>query len=262
MKNLGKTNVIQISRCQYNGVKFKRPYKKEQVIDMYNNDYINFNLRNLFRTNIVTPMFLPLDDIHIRSEDLDIALQWYLESDDPFLKDTFNNRINLGLDIINRGTYWPVIVTYGLDNKIYVLEGVHRITSLKMCQKFGYIDGNFSIFVIYIPYNKQEFDSGQFFNIKVSPIKMRFIIEVVYDNSLLVDTNLYNLILSDIKNEYGFIVNEYTGEWTLDNRMDIFFHMNMYPMFLRDLIYNYQDIKPSPIFNDQSLFKEWKEENV
>lgn len=262
MSVLGRVNTIQTSRCQYNGVKFKREYTVDQVTNMYNNDYINFNLKNLFQTDLVIPMFLSLDDINIREEELKVASEWYLESEDPFLKDTFDNRVNLGLDIINRGTYWPIIATYDSNNSIYVLEGIHRIVSLKMCQKLKYIDGNFKVFTICIPYDKQQIDSGQFFNIKVSPVKMRFILEVVYDNKLIVDTSLYDRVVFDVENQTGGgILNEYTGEWILDDRMQIFFHMDMYPMFLRDLIHKYNTIKPNPIFNNQSLFNEWVELN-
>ena len=129
-----------------------------------------------------------------------------------------------------------------------------------MCQKLKYIDGNFKVFTICIPYNKQQIDSGQFFNIKVSPVKMRFILEVVYDNKLIVDTSLYDQVVFDVENQTGGgILNEYTGEWILDDRMQIFFHMDMYPMFLRDLIHKYNTIKPNIVINDEYEYSKWIE---
>ena len=253
--DLSPTNIIMSSRCQYNNLKYKNNFSISEVYDMYNNDYIGFNLKNLILSKNVIAKFTPLKELNLR----DSHIEWNIESKDPFLEETSDSHIHLGLDIIKNGTYWPIILDQS-NSGLYVLEGSHRVVSLKMCQKLGYIDDDFKLFTLYMPYNKDVFDRGLFDFEEINPVEMRFVLEVRYNNEIVVNKDMYIEVCNDVIKNNGKIVNSYTGQIKFSKRGDIVFGRDIYPMFLRDLIYeNKNMVKPNIVINDEYEYSKWIE---
>lgn len=250
--NLNGMQLIINSNLTYRSQKYRREFSCEDILKMYNDHYINFNLKNLYSSRNVEFSFIPIKYLNI-DENIN-GSPWSIYDGDPFIKEYLDKKINLGLDIIKNGTYWPIVVTEKF-NKLYVQEGNHRVISLKLCSYNGYIDENFEILCIRIPYDWENFKIYE--RIK-NPFNIRFELENRYGSEYLNNEYIYNAICQDIINKGGRIIDNYTGQITVYNKIDIAFCIMAYSLFLRDLIYNYQDIiKPSAIINNKDLFANW-----
>jgi hypothetical protein len=53
------------------------------------------------------------------------------------------------------------------------------------------------------------------------------------------------------------LINEYTVESEAKTLHDAYQFIYIYPLFLRDLLYMFPEVKPSPILNNEKLFNEW-----
>ena len=235
---------------------YKRKYSVEDVFNIYNNDYINFTLKNIILTNNVKYGFFKIKDLNIFEERYDIP--WRDVLGDPFLQETHNKKINLGLDIIKNGTYWPFIVSPENNEDLYVHEGNHRILSLKICQEKGYIDNDFKVFCIIPPYKYNKYNILDFFKEIQTPYFGRFIIENMYGEDWLKNDFNKNYTVNKIISSGGRLVNGYTGEIKMNKVADIAFCLLSYPLYLRNIIYEYRNyIKPNRIINDENVFNEW-----
>lgn len=249
-------DLIKNENIIYGKQKYKRDYTVEQIQSMYTDDYINFNLKNLLLSGNVEYEFIPIKDLNVRNDVAQVS--WRDCQDDPFLAEYTEDKINLGLDIVENGTYWPFITSMQDDGNLYVYEGNHRIISLKLCAFNGYIDENFKVFCIKAPYDWKEFKTARLYEETLTPFDIHFVLENRYGSELIVNDFIYEKVCEDIINKGGKLVSDYTGEITVYKNIDILFGASVYPLYLRDLIFEYTDvIKPSSIINNEEEFDGW-----
>jgi hypothetical protein len=251
-----KLRVIQNST--YNIQEHKRSFSVDEVYKMYNEYYINFNLKNYLKSNNFKYSFRTLKELHIRTQSLN--KNWNYFHSDPFLIDMHENRVNLAKDIVEHGTYWPIVIapTSTDPDKFYVFEGGHRVTALKLLNLEEELPKDFKLFCLEFPMDYKELCVEQVYVQLKNPFRIRGLIETFYENKILVDQKkLQDVHRSIEKNNYKW-VDDYTIELIAENIDMLLTGTQVYPHFLRDLIYTMRDqIKPSPIINDENAFTEW-----
>lgn len=238
---------------------YKRNYSVDDIHRMYNDHYINFNLKNFIKSENFRCSFRYLRDLNIRTHTLN--KNWNYFHGDPFLLDVHENKLDLGRDILNNGTYWPVVISPIHDNrpdKFYVFEGGHRVVSLKLLALEGEVPDDFKILCLEFPcdYNILSVEQMYF------PLKNKFLIrgslETLYGCNILVDENKLKEVYQAIETDGNKLIDDYTLEYTANNYEAMIDGTQIYPHYLRDLIYTVrEEIKPSPIINDEKIFRNW-----
>ena len=240
-----------------------RPYTMQQVEKIYHEDYLNTNLYNcLFSSNDkhIQYKFLSLDELNLRPT---VAVKnWDTYFYDPFLKDSAEDKMKLGLDILENGTYFPIWVFQNQpEDKTYLVkEGNHRVYSLKLAQAYGYVPKDFKILSIILPHAEwaESFTSSIHYEKYLNnPIDIRYNIDPVWGTSSLNDPNFFEDIKKSLIEE-EHIINEYTVESKIYTVYELYQSLHIYPLFLRDLFYNFSDIKPAKFLTDEKKFIEWK----
>ena len=243
----------------YNDREVKRDFSLNDVHKMYNDDYINFNLKNFIKSNNLNCGFIPLSDIRIRSHMFN--KNWNYFHSDPYLTDSNFDKLKLGRDVVNNGTYWPLIVAPQFNDKpdqMYVFEGNHRVMSLKLLQMEGEIPDDFKVFCIRYNQNYEMLQCEGRYKEFINSFKMRAIIELVYGDEVITNNVVLQKVIQELKNNGDSLVDEYTIETTGYNYDDGFIALQSYAHFLRDLIYNHKDsISPSIYLNDPIAYEEW-----
>jgi len=244
----------------YNIQKYKRDYTNVEINEMYEEDYINFNLKNIMISdNDIEFSFEYLKDLNIRTKM--VNKRWKSFHNDPYLTESSQDKTMLGKSIAKIGTYYPILVEpQKSENGLYALEGSHRITSLKLLQMEGGIPEDFKIFCIHMPYSYQDIETPKMFTVLKNPILIRRIIEVYYGSEILNDSILYEKALSSIKEDGDKIINKYTYETYIYTLEELLSAVDSYPHWLRDLIHIDGSIFPSEIINKELKFKEWVNE--
>lgn len=253
-----KRKAIPARNRSYSEGMYKREYCLDQVCRMYNEDYIDVNLKNLIKTGVLTAEFIPIKDLNVLPSISQKTWRYFIK--DPFLRDSHDDKLKLGRSVVEIGTWWPFVVApmHEGESDLYVFEGNHRIISLKLLAMIGEISEDFKVFCLRVPYN--------FHNYKVlcndivlqNPVKYRYILEDVYGCDLLVDKELHTKTINKIHADGETMVNEYTVEAESNKFVDIMGVVHAYPIFLRDLIYLHDSkVKPSDVINNEEVFKEW-----
>jgi len=248
-----------VSNPTYNNQSVKRVFTDEEVLEMYVEDYINNTLKNLIKSGCVVAKFLPLKDINVYVHALD--KNWNYFHSDQFLTDSDIDKTQLGRDIYENGTYWPVVVSPlngGDPDRLYCFEGTHRIVSLKLNQMMGIVPEDFKVLCLCYEENYEHVMCSQS-NLPIEKrFKARSVIEVLYGNQVLTSDDAYNEAVDTCIKDHGSLINEYTIEWNTKTISDAVFAAQTYPHWLRDLIYPIRDVvKPSAILNNEELFWKW-----
>lgn len=133
----------------------------------------------------------------------------------PFCHKYKDNKKLMGLDILNRGTYFP-IYTYKTttDEYYYVAHGFHRITGLKHALNLKELN-NYKIFCITRINNNTNYDKC-LFNDWIIPnnmvlkqdIKNQFIIKKKLKDYYILDLTDINMAL-EVLNGYAFGLQDY-----------------------------------------------------
>lgn len=248
-----------IHNTTYNLQTFKRTYSVDDVRKMYNEHYVNFNLKNFLLSKNFKYSWRYLDEINIRTQSFN--KNWNYFHSDPFLRDAHENKLQLGRNILKNGTYWPVVVApidASKPDKLYAFEGGHRITSLKLLQLEDEVPENFKIFCLEFPDNYKDIVTEQLYLPLKTPFKIRGSLETFYGCDILVDNEKLNGVIKTIQKTSDKLVDDYTLETTAENIDLMLSGTQVYPHFLRDLIYNMQDqIIPNPIINNEKIFTDW-----
>lgn len=253
-----KREAIPNKNRTYADHEFKRDYTLEQVYEMYNEDYINFNLRNAILGGVLKAEFIPIKDLNIRPRITQRTWKYFVN--DPYLKEMSDDKLKLGRSIIEMGTWYPFVVAPMTkdDNTLYVFEGNHRIISLKLLAMNGEISEDFKVLCLVLPTDYYTFKEETNFTTLPSPVKYRYILEDVYGCDILADEQLLQKTLKQIEDSGEVLINDYTIEASGTKMADIIGVVHAYPLFLRDLIYLHDSkVLPSPIINDENKFKEW-----
>lgn len=256
--NIQKREAIPNKNRTYADHEYKREYSLEQVYEMYNEDYINFNLRNAILNGILEARFIPIKDLNIRPRITQRTWKYFVN--DPYLKDMHDDKLKLGRSILEIGTWYPFVVAPMTkdDDKLYVFEGNHRIISLKLLAMIGEISEDFKVMCLVLPTDYFTFKEKTNYTVLPFPVKYRYILEDVYGCDILVNQELLNKTLDKVKSDGEIFINDYTVEAVGTKMSDIIGVVHAYPLFLRDLIYLHDSkVLPSPIINNEEKFKEW-----
>lgn len=205
-------------------------YKYSDIKNFYENFYL-FNIKQLCNIGFYYDWRKIEDVLCCEQKKINNGQNFEIYSQrDYFLNYYKKNKINLGKDIIKNGTFWPLFLCNN-----YLMEGFHRVYSLKLLKDITEFDKKF--LCLNIPYdlniylsNKNLLDLEDLEN----PI-----------NYYRIDLS-GSVILDKTKNSYTIFMEtlKFSGDF-LNNRI---FQINKeYP--------NY--IKPNPVFNNEKLFEQF-----
>ena len=240
------------------GNEYDRTYSEEQVYYMYNEDYINVNLKNIIKSGVLKAEFISIKDLKIRPRISHRA--WKYFDKDPYLRDIYDDKLKLGKSIVEIGTYYPFIVAPMTqdDDSLYVFEGNHRIMSLKLLSMEGVLDDNFKVLCLILPTDFYTFQQTYQYKQLSSPVQYRYVMDDIYGLDIFKNDDLMQKTLNQIKSNNEVLLDNYTVESVATHVYQIFRSIHTYPLFLRDLIYCHNNkILPSPVINDENEFKEW-----
>ena len=243
----------------YNFMDYQRNYTIDQIELIYNEDYINFNLKNiLHHPEGFEYKWIPIKDLNL---DVDtISFDWN-SSHDPYAKECNNNKLIFAEELINKGTYFPIIITKE-DTGYYVWEGQHRIQALKIAVANNLISQNYELLCIIV---SSGLIASQRMNKKLipnkNPIEGRFIIEQKYSSDLLIDKEYNKQVQKYLKEKNFKMINDYTVQEFTTDRVEMYNYLTYYPLFLRDLFFKYKNIQPSKIINNKEAFEKWMQKD-
>ena len=241
----------------YGNMNPKREYTEEQVYKMYNEDYINTNLRNVFKhPQGFESKWLSLDQISLN--DKVTAKNWTNYFKDPYLNDSADNKLKLAESILEIGTFWPCVVIEDYDGVSYCSrEGNHRILSLKLAQLYDMVPDDFKILCIVLP-RKVFNHTGYLYDHKLSePIIGRYNMDAVWGTNYFGNEILTEKIKQNILDKGEKIIDSFTIESKGTRVLEMYEFTYIYPLFLRDLLYMNKSIKPSPVINNEEVFNNW-----
>lgn len=245
---------IDNSMYIYSNRIYKRDYTKEEIISMYEEDYLNTNIKNIANYSEDIIRFIKLEDLKIRASIT--GKRWDFFSTNKFLLDCSYDKLPLGQDIMEKGTYYPLIVCKQ-NNDLYVMEGNHRAISLKLNQKEGLLSKDYKILCVVLDKDQMSNENS---NIKLDrEIILRFNLDALYSDETLNDPKLLRIAKEEIINAGGRFINDYTYEKSINNYGGLLTSLYVYPLWVRDLIYPFKDeILPSKIINDERKFEQWR----
>ena len=252
----GKMNLRSRSYL-WNDMSPRIEYMEEQVVDIYNNYYLENIKRVINHPEGFEAKFLSLDDLTLSYQS--VVQSWGTRFEDPYLKDFDKDKLELAESILNNGTFWPILVVEDFDMQHYaVREGTHRIASLKLAKEFGIVPEDYKILCIVLPRNISQGTATFNDDTLSTPITGYSSIECVWGTTYLENEQIKQGIFREIVENGGEIINDYTMAQTLNTKTGMYRMLYVYPLFLRDLMYNYKNIKPSKIINDEASFNEWR----
>lgn len=253
-----KKSFVSSSRYLWSNMDPQRPYTEEQVKEMYEQDYINCNLKNVLahKDKFFQYEFVPLDQLVLR-EDV-MSKNWDTYFKDPYLLDSASDKTKLAKSIMENGTYYPIQVVTNGDCETYtVREGNHRIASLKIGQAYGIVPEDYKILCVIMTPVMFSASVKTLQGVLTTPVIGRYNIDPVWTSKNVTDEFYRNKIKESVEFNNEKFINEYTVETQKDTIYDAYKFLYIYPLFLRDLLYKYPNIKPSKVINDEKLFNEW-----
>lgn len=236
----------------------QRKYSKEQVKKMYLEDYVEFNLKNILthQDKFFKAKFISLDKLILR-EDV-MSRNWDTYFQDPYLAESSKDKTLLAQSIMENGTFYPIQVTLNHDQETYMVrEGNHRIASLKLGQSYDIVPSDYKILCIIIEPSIFSHNTSMLRGVLSEPLVGRYNIDPIWTTKTLVSTEYYDRVYKSIEQNGEKLINEYTVESEAKTLHDAYQFIYIYPLFLRDLLYMFPEVKPSPILNDEKLFNEW-----
>lgn len=248
----------------YNSQIEKHEHSYEDIMNYYNEHYI-YNLRNVLEVEDIWFEWISIDDMEIREGALEFS--WFNHFDDEFVAESFSDRGMIVADIVENGTYWPLVLQKVEDSYI-VFEGTHRIISAKILQQSGGWDERkmLSITMNCNVHNMQSSTEGT----KMLPRKMRA------RSPYICKFHDVGYINNDNREQIERIMAERNMVFVDDKKeiieYDIFTYSELlqstqsFPHWLRDLFYLHREagypIKGHEIINSEEKFSEWESKNV
>ncbi len=248
----------------YNEQKHQKKYTEEKIYEFYDT-YLNYNLVNAFNLDKVKFNWKTIDELNIRTRILDRS--WVTYFKDDYLAESARDRTKLALDILENGTYWPLVTAVSPDDGLlYAYEGNHRVISAKLAA----IEGKW-------PKDKKflcmELD-GYYGDFKLvdnqvaleKPLLQRFPFAGIYDTEAYISEEVRENVMAQMKDDEAIFVDE-------DNEIvqkqiytyTEFMHSNqIFPHWLRDILYKFREengriIRPNKIINDENEWNKWLE---
>lgn len=252
---------VSSERFYWNNHNPQRQYSQEEVLNIYYNDYLNCNLKNVLKSNNnIYIEFLPLDKLLLNENTL--VKDWDGCFQDPFLDEFNSNKIALGQSILEKGTYFPCMVFLDYDLEHYhIREGNHRIASLKLCQLRGLVPDDYKICCIVLPRDLGLNMRDSIYNHNLTDkIKSRYILECFWTPRVINDEDYLKIVKENLIKQNHQLLNDYVVEYEVTSYVGLYEAVHAFPLFLRDLFYHYPEIKPATIINDEKEFQKWLKE--
>lgn len=225
-------------------------YTKEDIKKMYYEHY-TFNLKQLIKSNRLGYSFLYLKDLLLRP--YTSQKHWHPNTNNKSLNSNVFDKLKLGRNILENGTYWIYAVVTRPEVSNYIVKyGNHRIASLKLLQVKKEVREDYKVFCFTCDekFLMSFACDDETRNISfVQPIKVRL-------NKELLQRAAIKKRFQDIQNIVD--VDEYTVEVDINNMFDLWYSCHAYSLYLRNLLIEH-DIKPLGILNDEEEFKRWLE---
>lgn len=245
----------------YDGQDEKHEHSLDDVLAYYNEHYIH-NLRNILEVEDIYFEWVSIDDMEIREQALEFS--WFNYFDDGFVAESFSDRTKIARDIIENGTYWPLVVMKG-EKTFTIYEGSHRIISAKLMQASGEWDGRKFLCMV----SKEEVPSmqGGPVGFKKLPRKMRARAPYIckfYDFGYINDSNR-SAIMDIMKDRNIVFIDDKKEiiEYDIYTYSELLQSTQSFPHWLRDLFYHFKEdgvvIKGNEIINSEKAFEDWKD---
>lgn len=205
-------------------------YTYSDIKEIYYKKYL-FNIQQIILKGSFSYSFKDIEEIEIdekRNPNLGKNFNNVLNKD-SFLYEFNNDKIKLGIDIIENGTFWPLVCC---ENKI--IEGAHRVYSLKLLNQQKKITRKF--LCLEMPWNFEEYIQNK--------------IEIITKDNLNESVEYYKLTSNNeiikVQERNSYVIHENNFKISCFLLNNAIFTINKkYPNF----------IKPNPIFNDEKLFE-------
>ena len=111
-------------------------YTYNEIKKIYYNHYM-YNIYQLINKTNYSYNFLSIDEMQLYYDGSDFKKNNLFN--DKFLSEFSLNKMELALDILQKGTYWPF---FTCENNL-IIEGSHRVYSLKLYDNFSKIHNKF-----------------------------------------------------------------------------------------------------------------------
>lgn len=251
-------------RQTYNELKNKKEYTKQDIERFYNEYYVDYNLGNLLTADTKFRfVWKNLDELNIRDHMLDQP--WETFFTDQYLNDASKDRTLLARDMLENGTYWPVMISHIREDpeNLYVFEGNHRVLSAKLLQFEGEWPEDKKLLCIELPLLYHEFKTATMQELLFTPIRQKVPLPVRYNTDLKTREQIEEEMIYD----EAVFVDDDTIEYDAMTYTELIDANQSYPHWLRDLFYNYKTetgevIKPSLILNNEEEWNKWTQKKI
>jgi len=234
-------------------------YTEGKIVELYNEHYL-FNIKNLARVQDklrINYKWLTIEEIRIKPTIL--AKSWDFYFEDAYLKDCVEDKTYLAREIVDNGTFWPVVCQEMLDDKGYMTaEGTHRLISLKLLDLYEGLPG-FKLLSLIIRDRYDNFKHNATSELIGFPIRQRIPYVVKYDYLKKDDPITINNMKS---NGYIFVDKEReVMEFTAKTYTDVIYANQIFPHWLRDIFYRAREeygleMKGADIINNEESWEE------
>lgn len=225
-------------------------YSRNDIKKLYYRDY-KFNLKQLINSKMIKYDFLLVSNLLMRSYTM--RRHWHVHNmTNMSLNTDIFNKLKLGRNIKEIGTYWPSAVINRQDVSEYVVKyGNHRIYSLKLLQAKHELDMNYKIFCLIA--SEQVLSNfardNERYNFQLTkPITIYLNKEILKRGQ---EVKKRFIDLSNIKN-----VDEHTIQADVNNFYDLWYSCHSYALYLRNLLI-LNNIPPLEEINNEQKFQEW-----
>jgi len=253
----------QYTRLVYGTQEEKLDYTFKELETMYYEHY-KYNLKGILDNNTeLSFKWMKLSDINVRQHMLNMS--WEKFFTDPYLKDSADDRLKLGMDILKNGTFYPIVVSTSkrYNDKLYVFEGNHRILSLKLLQFEGIIPEDFRILTIYAPDDYFSYKRNYSHVPLKSPIMQRHPLETRYVG-YAVNPKSKDILNKLIIEDEGVLIDSKNVQIPILTQQEFMDSTQIYPHWIRDIAFKFKEenlnLKPLDIINDFECFKDWVKE--
>lgn len=225
-------------------------YNSNDIKTLYYRDY-KYNLKQLIKSGVVEYNFLPISNLLMRPYTM--KRHWHIHNKTNMSLNTdIFNKLKLGRNIIEIGTYWPTAVITRPDVSQYVVKyGNHRIYSLKLLQAKHELNNNFKIFSfitsekLLVKFAADE----EKYNFSLNKPITVYLNKEILERAKNVKKRFLNLL--NIKE-----IDKYTIQADVNNFYDLWYACHSYALYLRNLLI-LNNIPPLEELNNESKFQEW-----
>jgi hypothetical protein len=252
-------NIVGHEHGNYLLQKNKIKYSKEDIHYLYNTHIYN-NIKNILDLEYFEFRWLHPRKIRVRHDQTQKFWDEFVE--DKYLMETINNKKKLGLDILENGTYWPLVIANRMPHdELFIYEGNHRLYSIQLLVDEGIWPEDKKLLCLEVKRDYFPLKSRRDLAKVERKIKQAVPFVVLYG-----DRNNTDEIKKILEEKYFNIDNvkfyddrKILLEIEAKYYADLLFFNQAIPHWMRDILWDYKNrtgemIKPHKIINDE---KEW-----